>query len=219
MRVLALTDIHDRLSRALKIVVSNRDIDAIIVAGDITHFGTLEEALYILRSLHESSAATIFFVPGNCDDPRLIDYSGDDRIVNLHKKAYSLGDLALVGIGGSNPTPFDTPIEFTDDEIREMLNTLSDKVREIKKIVVTHAPIYGINDVIGGLHVGSKALREFLDSNTNSISLWITGHLHEYRYITRYRDTVIINPGPAMRGFYAIIEISHDLVKPELRRL
>ncbi|NPA98003.1 MAG: metallophosphoesterase [Crenarchaeota archaeon] len=219
MRILALTDIHDRLSRALKIVMSNKDIDTIIVAGDITHFGTLEEALNILRSLHESSGVKVFYVPGNCDDPRLLVYDSDDEIVNLHKKTYDLNGFTLLGIGGSNPTPFGTPIEFTDGEIREMLSMANDKGRGTKKIIVTHAPIYGINDVIGGVHVGSRVLREYLDKNTESITLWITGHLHEYRYVTRYRDTIIVNPGPAMRGFYVIVEVSSDRIKAELKRL
>ncbi len=217
MRILALTDIHGRISKAKKILASVREVDIVIVAGDITHFEPWEKAVEILEILRESSNATVLFVPGNCDDPELLNYEDkDNEIINIHGKSYGLNNYIVFGIGGSNPTPFGTPIEFSEEKISEILDKFEEDTSGRSIIMVTHAPIHGINDKIMGVHVGSKALRDFLEKHSDKISLWITGHLHEYRYATNYNGTIIINPGPAMRGYYGLIEVSRERVKAYL---
>ncbi len=217
MRILALTDIHGRISKTKKILASVGQVDAVIVAGDITHFETWEKAVEILEILRESSKAMVLFIPGNCDDPELLNYEDEDNdIINIHGKSFALSNYIVFGIGGSNPTPFSTPIEFSEEKISKILDEFKEDTNERNIIVVTHAPIYGINDKIMGVHVGSKAFRAFLEKYSDKIRLWITGHLHEYRYAINYNDTIIINPGPAMRGYYGLIEISHEKVKTYL---
>ncbi len=217
MRVLALTDIHGRISKAKKILASVGEVDAVIVAGDITHFEPWKKAVEILEILRKSSDAMVLFIPGNCDDPELLNYEDEDNeIINIHGKSYGLNNYIVFGIGGSNPTPFGTPIEFSEEKISEILDKFEEDISRRNIIMVTHAPINGINDKIMGVHVGSRILRDFLEKYSDKISLWITGHLHEYRYATNYNDAIIINPGPAMRGYYGLIEISHERVKAYL---
>ncbi len=217
MRILALTDMHGRISMIKKILASIGEVDAVIVAGDITHFESWEKAAKILEIIRKSFNATVLFIPGNCDDPELLNYEDEDNeIINIHGKSYSLNNYIVFGIGGSNPTPFGTPIEFSEEKISEILDKFKEDTGGRNIIMVTHAPIHGINDKIMGVHVGSKALRDFLEKHSEKISLWITGHLHEYRYAINYNDTIIINPGPAMRGYYGLIKISHERVKTYL---
>ncbi len=217
MRILALTDIHGRISKTKKILASIGQVDAVIVAGDITHFEPWGKAAEILEILRESSKAMVLFIPGNCDDPELLNYEDEDNdIINIHGKSYSINNYIVFGIGGSNPTPFGTPTEFSEEEISEILDKFEEDTSRRNIIVVTHAPIYGINDKIAGVHVGSKAFHNFLEKYSDKIRLWITGHLHEYRYAINYNDTIIINPGPAVRGYYGLIEISHEKVKTYL---
>ncbi len=211
MKLLVLTDIHGRrhlfkdLSGSLK-----ESIDYIIVAGDLTYFEKKEKALEILESLYNVLGKPIYFIPGNCDDPELlsIDKIDDKPIYNVHSKVYTLNHYLIYGIGGSNITPFSTPIEWSEDQIKEFIDIIQKHGVFDDLIMVTHIPIYGVMDEINDENVGSQVLRGFLEKYQPI--LWITGHLHEYSGYTRVGKTIVLNPGPFMRGYYALVNISLD---------
>ncbi|WFO75487.1 metallophosphoesterase [Desulfurococcaceae archaeon MEX13E-LK6-19] len=216
MRFLAITDIHGRTNvvNKLKGVIKN-NIDYVIVAGDITHFGSLAEALRILSSLAE--IAPVLFVPGNCDPPELLrhnSFNGD--IYNVHNKVIQVNEYSIYGIGGSIITPFNTFIEYREDELTKFLSQLKE-IDPSKTIIVTHNPPYGILDrTFSGIHAGSKVFREFLEEKKPL--LWITGHIHEAQGVEKINGTTIINPGPLFKRYYALITIEKNTIDVNIKR-
>ncbi|MBN2117454.1 MAG: hypothetical protein JW730_12835 [Anaerolineales bacterium] len=73
-----------------------------------------------------------------------------------------------------------------------------------------HQPPFGTrNDLIqGNVHVGSKAVRKFIERYQPLICF--TGHIHEGTGIHQMGNTRIINPGPLSEGSYAYADITPE---------
>jgi uncharacterized protein len=121
----------------------------------------------------------------------------------IHKKPKKLNErLNITGYSFVNPTPFrlkdwekpdfkgqDMPRQLFDTEIRSVKKesgTIEDDLKKIKRlsspkktVYVIHAPPLNTNlDVItAGAHVGSKAIREFIEKEQPPLTLH--GHIHE----------------------------------------
>lgn len=124
------------------------------------------------------------------------------------------------GLGGSLPAPGTTPNEFYEQQYADLLNQLRPRIKEPHKwIFLIHQP--PLNTVADRLsadrHVGSKALREFIERVQPLI--YFTGHIHEGKGKDQIGRTVIVNPGPFRFGNFAIAEIQGDDVKVELKRI
>ncbi|MBP1912541.1 metallophosphoesterase [Thermococcus stetteri] len=202
MRIAAVTDIHGKLEKAKKLlgVLEEERPDLILIAGDITNFGGAEIARKVLEPLMDLGVP-LLAVHGNCDGrdvPELL----EKLRISLHNKRREANGTGFVGIGGSNITPFNTIWELTEDEIREILT----KNYKPGDIILSHAPPKDTkaDRVHSGLHVGSTALRKFIEGNQPP--LVVTGHIHEARSVDELGKTVIVNPGPLFRGYYALIE-------------
>jgi len=214
MDILALTDVHGRAGKVRELVGTGlaEDADLVLIAGDITNFGGGEEALKVLKPLLDTGRK-VYAVFGNCDGrdvPKVLDGLG----VLVHNRRVQVGGLGMVGLGGSNPTPFRTIWEFSEDEIRRVL------VRNHRPgdLILSHTPPYGtkVDLTRGGLHVGSRALREFIEEHR--VPVIITGHIHEARSVDTLGDALVVNPGPLFRGYYAWVSIKNE-IEVELERL
>jgi putative phosphoesterase len=208
MRILALTDIHGRVDYPERVTDQMRKADLILIAGDITNFGDKEEAGAVLRVLTALNSR-ILAIPGNCDRPGVQSTLRDGRM-NLHATSRIIGNTFFFGIGGCNKTPFHTPLEYTEQEIETMLNALPIPSTAHGTVVVSHAPPYGtkLDKMFFGFHVGSRALRKFIEERKPDVLL--CGHIHEARGFDHIGRTLIINPGPFPRH-YALIDINGDL--------
>lgn len=211
MKLVALTDIHGNRGMAKRLAehLKKEKPDALIIAGDVTNFSGAEVARKVLEPLLET-CVPILAVHGNCDGrdmPELLEELG----IGIHNKRRELNGIGFVGIGGSNITPFNTVWELTEDEIREIL----ERNYRPGDVIVSHAPPKDTkaDRVHSGLHVGSSALREFIEDNQPP--LVITGHIHEGRSVDRVGETVIVNPGPLFRGYYAAIGLNAEEKKVE----
>ena len=211
LKVLALTDIHrnqDAVRAATK-KIAEEHVDAIFVAGDISH-GNINEAIHILKIL-KGHHKTVFFVPGNMDSPELMDWN-DGNIRNLHCKCESFNNYSLIGVGGSVYTPFNTHLEFAENEIAKTFRQSFSECSEKKKLIlISHCPPKDteLDRTMTGIHAGSKAVRQFIESEKPL--LVITGHIHEARGIDKIGETMIVNPGPANLGRYGIIELNEKI--------
>jgi len=141
-------------------------------------------------------------VHGNCDGrdvPELLEKLG----ISAHDKRIEVNGIGVVGIGGSNITPFHTVWELTEDEIREIL----ERNYRDGDVILSHVPPYGTKADLthSGLHVGSQALREFIEEKKPP--LVITGHIHEGRSVDKIGETLVVNPGPLFRGYYAVVDL------------
>jgi len=218
MRIVAITDIHGNAKMSVKLaeLLADEKPDVLLIAGDVTHFSGAETAGKVLQPLLETGAP-VLAVHGNCDGrdvPELLDELG----IWVHDRRRELNGVGFVGVGGSNITPFNTIWELSEDEIREIL------LRNYRPgdIILSHVPPKDTkaDRVRFGLHVGSSALREFIEENRPP--LVVTGHIHEARSVDQVGETVIVNPGPLFRGYYAVVEFDEgkkNVKNVELERL
>ncbi len=206
MRILALSDLHGLNPRSLHEYLDENKVDLIIIAGDITHFGPPELARDILDDI-ASYNIPLMAVPGNCDPNSIHSHIENSRAMNIHARTVNIKGLNFCGFGGSNPTPFNTPLEFDEEEI---YMAIKDVIGDHLTILVTHAPPYGTRaDIIpSGEHVGSKSIRRIIEEYQPKLN--ICGHIHESRGEDRIGDTVIVNPGKASEGEVCLIEIGED---------
>ena len=206
-RILAVTDIHAALSKVRKINELPRDLT--IVAGDMAD-NDYETAITILRELERGSP--LLWVPGNCDHPRLTgETKGPGKNIHGKNVEVELGGglrVRVAGVGGSLYTPFDTPIEYGEEQLDNLLSTALRGVEPGKSfIMVVHTPPYasGLDRIHGGSYVGSRVLRRYL--RTYKPLLLITGHIHEAWGATVVEGVLTVNPGPLREGRYALIEL------------
>jgi Icc-related predicted phosphoesterase len=113
----------------------------------------------------------------------------------------------FLGLGGSNLTPFNTPFELTEAEIKEELDNLVDGLDQ-NFILVTHAPPHDtlVDRTHDGIHVGSKSIREFIEERQPMAAL--CGHIHESRNTDKLGHTTIVNPGSIAKGYAAEVVVS-----------
>lgn len=211
LKVLALTDIHRSQNAAREAAnkIAEEHPDAILIAGDISH-GSLNEAVNLLQVLN-SSQKDVFFVPGNMDSPELMNWN-ERNIKNLHGRCESLDNYSLIGVGGSVYTPFNTHLEFAENEITKILSQAFSKCAKKKDmILISHCPPKDtkLDRTAIGIHAGSISVRQFIESKKPV--LVVTGHIHEARGIDKIGETIIVNPGPAHMGRYAIIEFDEKI--------
>ncbi|MDI3501911.1 MAG: uncharacterized protein PWR13_82 [Archaeoglobi archaeon] len=201
MKVLALSDIHGNLNAIRRISQIKRDFELIVISGDLTHFGPAEDAEKIVEILRESGKE-IIAVPGNCDPPEVMGAIERAGGINLHAGKKRIGDFTFIGFGGSNRTPFGTPMEFSEEEIRRTVSALLEWESE-NLVLVSHVPPKNTLDLVPpDRRIGSSALEELKEA----FDVILCGHVHESRGILR-NDVLIVNPGMASRGLAALIDL------------
>ncbi|HDI46374.1 MAG TPA: hypothetical protein ENF82_01040, partial [Candidatus Methanomethylia archaeon] len=73
MQILALTDIHDKLSALTAILEETASkVDLILVSGDLTQYGPMDRVRGVLAKLEETGKP-FFYVLGNCDPREALD--------------------------------------------------------------------------------------------------------------------------------------------------
>ncbi|MBD3406797.1 MAG: YfcE family phosphodiesterase [Candidatus Lokiarchaeota archaeon] len=207
MRIITLTDFHGTYPVVPKIarIAQQEQVDAIVIAGDITNFGPISTASQIIRGLLVVGVPT-YWIPGNCDLKEMNDHSSMPP-KSIHFAITEMDDYVFVGFGGSTPTPFPGMYEFSESYYLEKAHSLLGQVNKSKQLViVSHVPPFGTSTdrLYTGDQVGSKTMREIIEIY-NPVA-FLCGHIHESRNSDYIQDTLIVNPGPAMNGYYGIIE-------------
>ncbi len=217
MRIFAVTDLHGNAEKAEEFsrIIGEEKPDVVLIGGDITNFGTPSRAAYML-SFFTMEEGAVFFVPGNCDPKELLGVEELEDARNVHGRMLSHDGYEILGLGGSNPTPFSTFTELSEVEIEGILRDLKPASNTI---ILSHLPPYGtkMDRTFWGHHVGSRALRDFVERSEPR--LVVVGHIHEGRGRDRIGPSVLLNPGPGYRGFYAIIDIDEHDVGVSLHQL
>lgn len=202
MKLLALSDLHaeEEVIDRLRSRASKTSYDAVLFCGDLTVRGPVSYAEEVVSIFPKS-----FAVHGNMDTPDVIGRL-NQLGVSVHGSKVPLGEWNLVGLGGSNPTPFHTPTEMSEEQIEA---TLSHAGVDNFSIVLSHPPPYGVFDQVGPLHVGSRAVRKIVDEKKPL--LLICGHIHEYEGQQVVGETLVVKLGPAERLRAAEIEIQEKI--------
>ncbi len=176
MRILLFSDIHGDTPALERIVSTPAEI--YISAGDLSTFGrALDRCGEALRPLGEQ----LWGLPGNhetADENR--DFCRKFGFVDFHRQVRQVetrgGVVHWAGLGYSNPTPFNTPGEYTEEEIAQELAAF-DGIAPL--YLVVHFPPHGtsLDRVTFGRHAGSRVLRAWVE---RAQPAWLfCGHIHE----------------------------------------
>jgi hypothetical protein len=210
-KVLALSDIHGKKSHLISILkrFNASPPDLVLACGDITHFAITADELRSVLDVFQQSGFMYGYVLGNCDPPEL--RGGIDGMGRcLDANCLSVAGLDIIGAGGSTWTPFGTPFEIGEGDILERLEKGESRCHptgEGRLVIVAHNPPRGeiIDKTREGIHVGSPRLLAYILQKKPL--LVITGHIHEAIGTELIGETTVVNPGPVLRGCYAVIEI------------
>ncbi|ACX72156.1 metallophosphoesterase [Methanocaldococcus vulcanius M7] len=199
MKIVGITDLHGRFPPIINEFKEFADV--LIVSGDITHFG---KGIDVIEKLAEiSDYIDVLCVPGNCDTDEVIDELNNYHL-NIDGKVKKIENINFVGIGGSNKTPFNTPNEYSEEEIYNKIKNLIEGLSNI--FLISHAPPYGtMADIVNireNIHVGSKAIRDIIEKFNEKIKFCACGHIHESRCIDKIKNTIIVNPSPKSYFIY-----------------
>jgi len=208
MRSIVVSDIHGKASTAELVnkAADKYNADNILILGDFTTSEPASFALEYISSLNRP----VYAIPGNCDPrntPSVISKAAKD----MHGRTVTVDGIKIVGLGGSNPTIFNTPFEIGEEEIMSSLDPISEGVT----ILMVHAPAFGHLDMIpSGMMVGSESIRTIVDRYKPKVVL--SGHIHEARGIEECDGTLFMNPGSAKEGYAALLTVDDNGVKAEL---
>ena len=190
----------------------------------------LEQWIKLADERFKAARIPCVIIPGSVDDYYLDQIlnsgsyvqNGDGKIINVN-------GIEILSIGGSKPSVFKYPREFSEEEFAEKINKLASQVKDMKKCIFNiHTPPYNTDLDSGTLYdedlkpvldgdslatapSGSKSVREAIEKYQPLLSLH--GHVHESRGITTLGKTICINAGTdydqgLLRG--ALIDISID---------
>lgn len=215
---IGIGDIHEQIMN-VRFIPELADAAGVIVSGDLTNRGRKASAERILGEITRINPV-VYAQIGNMDFKEVDDYLNEQG-VNIHARGLDLGHgVGIMGVGYSNPTPFGTPSEVSDDQIAMWLDQAHAQVRDLPHLLlVAHNPPFGTtaDKVRGGVSVGSRAVREFIERVQPEVCL--TGHIHEARTVDAVGRTVVINPGQLAGGGYALIRLTDNGLEAELRTL
>jgi uncharacterized protein len=215
MRLLAITDLHDKRTALERILAAAGPADAILLGGDVTNFGTPADADRSF-TIAARSGAKVLAVAGNCDSAAIDDLF-IQRGASLLGRGVMLGEIGLHGLSAMPPWRRDM-YYFTEDQLAEYLEAGYAQIAGAKyHVVLSHAPPRDgrVDCTHLGQHVGSTALRAFVDRRQPRLVL--CGHIHEGRGIEQLGPTTVVNCGVGAAGSYALVELA-DRLTVELRQ-
>jgi hypothetical protein len=171
MKLLIFSDIHGDKAALERLM--DTEADYYFAAGDLCDWGRGIERLGPIMQMH---AERMYVIPGNHESEQYIEeYCQEFGFHNFHGQTIELGGLTVAGLGYSNPTPFDTPGEYTEQEMAARLSKF-DGLEPL--VLICHAPPVGTKlDKSGAQHFGSQAVRDFI--NKNQPAYFYCGHIHE----------------------------------------
>ncbi len=153
----------------------------------------------------------VFVCPGNDDMFEIDDVVRQSKRVELVEgKVIQLDDHhEMINAGWSTPTPWKTHREESEDQLRQRIQVMIDKLKDVKNSVFNlHDPPYGsgldeapeltedLRPAYAGrslIPVGSHAVLDLIEKYNPLLGLF--GHIHEGKGTRKYRNTLCINPG------------------------
>ena len=194
MKLLFVCDAHDEEACIgyLKELEAEHSPDAVLLGGDF------ENPEFAKRML-EACKAPAYAVHGNMDDEGVVKALGESY---LHEKTVRVGGYKTVGIGGSNPSPFNTPMETTEQKLAESLEKLG-----AADVLLSHAPPHNCfaDELPNKMHVGSTAIREYVLEKKPAACF--CGHVHETQGAETLGETLVCKAAPLMQKTGFVLEL------------
>jgi len=169
---LIFSDIHND-ARALEKLMEI-EADAYFAAGDLVSWA---RGLDKMGEILKRRVGRIYVMPGNHEsESDIAAFCERHGFVNFHGATVEIGGVRFAGLGYSTVTPFNTPGEYSEDEIAARL----DKFVEFEpQVLICHSPPLGtaLDRIREGLHAGSRAVREYIEEHQPAH--FFCGHIHE----------------------------------------
>jgi Icc-related predicted phosphoesterase len=176
---------------------------------------TVQRWVEYAKTKLDGSPVVIYSVPGN-DDPLAVDEvllaHGDERLRCVEGQVIELAPgMEMLSTGYTNVTPWDTPREYTEDQIRAHLAQMTSKLEHPRSAIFNiHAPPYNsrldtapllgqdlkVKTAAGTqltAPVGSVAVREAIEDVQPLLTLH--GHIHESGGSVKIGRSTAINVG------------------------
>jgi uncharacterized protein len=196
-----------------------RELDRLTAASDQDElFDELMEATFarwlaVGDERLRKSGVRCWVMPGN-DDAWAIDkaFVRSALVHPCDRKVVDLGEgYSMLSIGYSNPTPWDSPREVSEDTLSEMIEELIPDLPSLERAIFNlHVPPYDSDldiapkldpdfriQTSGGMQVvgpvGSTAVRAAIERHQPLLALH--GHIHESKGSRKIGRTLCINPG------------------------
>ncbi len=122
-------------------------------------------------------ADKVYVIPGNHEsEDDIARFCERFGFHNFHGQSMRIGEDSVAALGYSNPTPFNTPGEYSEQELADRLA----KFAEVQlRVLICHCPPKATQlDRAGeGQHFGSQAVRKFIDKTQPDY--FYCGHIHE----------------------------------------
>lgn len=179
----------------------------------------------------QKEAIRCFVAPGNDDEFEVDEVLAESKaIINGEGTLLEIADnLWLASCGYSNPTPWDTPREESEEQLANRLEKIVSAETAASNLILNfHVPPYGTNlDVCPELDddlkvviksgaivmksAGSTATRRFIEERQPLLGLH--GHIHESKGKEHIGRTLCLNPGSTYGdGLLAgcLVDLSND---------
>jgi uncharacterized protein len=172
MKILVFSDIHSDLAALQNLMQIEADL--YFAAGDLVSWG---RGLDAVGPLLEQHAGRMYVLPGNHESEAAVqDLCDRFGLQFFHGKSILVEGFHIAGLGYSNPTPFDTPGEYSEQELAQRLIPFASLD---PLILVCHCPPRGtaLDQARPGAHYGSTAMKKFIE--TCQPRYFFCGHIHE----------------------------------------
>ena len=196
----------------------------------------LEGWMKLIEEKLRATGVQVYITGGN-DDPYEVEtiLRSSNFIIDPEGEVIKIDDnKEMISSGYSNPTPWKTPREVSEERLKEEIEKMISKVQDMKNCIFNiHVPpkdsqldtcpqlddsVYPPKPVLkeGRLvefGAGSSSVRIAIEKNQPLLGLF--GHIHESRGAIKIGRTVCINPGSEyqegiLRG--AVIELKKDKI-------
>jgi len=171
-KLLIFSDIHGDKAALERLMAI--EADYYFAAGDLANFG---RGLDAMGPILQKRAQRMYVVPGNHESAADVEsFCREYGFQDFHGRTMQIAGYNVAGLGYSNPTPFDTPGEYSEQELRDRL----DEFNGLDPLVlICHTPPKGsaLDRAGEGQHFGSVAIREFIQREQPLY--FFCGHIHE----------------------------------------
>ncbi len=171
-KALIFSDIHNDKVGLEKLMAI--EADAYFAAGDLVSWA---RGLDKMGEVMKGRRDRVYVLPGNHESASdIAAFCERFGFVDFHGATAEIGGVRFAGLGYSTVTPFDTPGEYSEEEIAQRL----EKFAAWKpQVLVCHSPPLEtpLDRIKEGLHAGSRAVREFIEKYQPAH--FFCGHVHE----------------------------------------
>ncbi len=195
--VLHVSDIHCANERLRAILEAAPSHDVVAATGDFQCLDTVELLL-------AKAEAPVVAVTGNMDDVSIGRRLREAGAL-VEGRYVEVAGLVFGGVGGLDPAAGIELLSAKDPPSGEPL------------VLLSHHPPKGVVDrAFFGVHAGLREIRSLVERLSPAAHL--CGHIHEARGTGRLGRTLVVNPGPAKRGYYALVTVGSDGAEARLER-